>query len=105
MVPKLGTFRKVDQKYLESFEVWCWRRMEKISWTDHVRNEEILYRINKGRNILHTITRRKADWIGHVLSKNCLLKHFIEGKTEGGIEVTRGQGRRHKQLLDDFRET
>ena len=33
-------FRVADQKYLESFEMWCWRRMEKISWTDHVRNEE-----------------------------------------------------------------
>jgi hypothetical protein len=32
------TLRAVDQKYLESFEIWCWRRMEKISWTDHVRN-------------------------------------------------------------------
>jgi hypothetical protein len=36
------TLRAADQKYLESFEVWCWRRMEKISWTDHVRNEEVL---------------------------------------------------------------
>jgi hypothetical protein len=36
-----STFRKVDQKYLESFEMWCWRRMEKFSWTDRVRNEEV----------------------------------------------------------------
>jgi len=35
------TLRTADQKYLESFEMWCWRRM-KISWTDHVRNEEVL---------------------------------------------------------------
>ena len=38
------TIRAVDQKHLESFEMWCWRRMEKISWTDHVRNEEVLLR-------------------------------------------------------------
>jgi len=37
-----STLRAVEQKYLESFEMWCWRRMEKISWTDHVRNEEVL---------------------------------------------------------------
>jgi hypothetical protein len=37
------TLQKVDQKYLESFEVWCWRRMEKISWIDVVRNEEVLH--------------------------------------------------------------
>jgi hypothetical protein len=33
------TLRAVDQKHLESFEIWCWRRMEKISLTNHVRNE------------------------------------------------------------------
>jgi hypothetical protein len=67
------TLRKVDQKYLESFEMWCWRRMEKIIWTDRVRNEEILHRV-KERNILHKIKRRKANWIGHSLRRNCLLK-------------------------------
>jgi len=37
---EIWMLRAVDQKHLESFEMWCWRRMEKISWTDHVRNEE-----------------------------------------------------------------
>jgi len=39
------TLRAVDKKHLESFEMWCCRRMEKISWTDHVRNEEVLLRV------------------------------------------------------------
>jgi len=39
------TLQAVDQKHLESFEMWCWRRMEKISWTEHVRNEEVLLRV------------------------------------------------------------
>jgi hypothetical protein len=39
------TLRKVDQKYLESLDIWCWRRMEKINWTDRVRNEEVLHRV------------------------------------------------------------
>jgi hypothetical protein len=51
------TFRKVDQKYLESFEMWFWRRMEKISWTDRVRHEEVLRRVKEERNIVHTIKR------------------------------------------------
>ena len=71
------TIRAVDQKHLESFEMWCWRRMEKISLTDHVRNEE------KQRNILHEINQRKANWIGHVLRRNCLLQRVIEGKIKG----------------------
>jgi hypothetical protein len=37
--------RAVDRKHLGSFEMWCWRRMEKISWIDHVRNEEALLRV------------------------------------------------------------
>jgi hypothetical protein len=85
--------RSVDQKYLESFEVWCWRRMEKISWTDHVRNEEVLLRVKEQRNILHEIRKRKANWIGHILRKNCLLQRVTEGKIQGGIEVTGRQGR------------
>jgi hypothetical protein len=55
------TLRKVGQKYLEGFEMWCWRRMEKTSWTDRVRNEEVLHRVKEERNIVHTIKRRKAN--------------------------------------------
>ena len=58
------TLLAVDQKHLESFEMWCWRRIEKIIWTDHVRNEEVLLRVNEQRNILHEIRKRKANWIG-----------------------------------------
>jgi hypothetical protein len=82
------TIRNVDQTYLESFEMWCWRRMEKISWTDRVGNEEVSHRVKEERNTLHTIKRRKATWIGHILHKNCLLEHVIEGKLEGRIEMT-----------------
>ena len=97
------TLRVTDQKYLESFEMWCWR-MEKISWTDHVRNEEVLLRVNKHRNILHEIKKRKAHWIGHILRRNCLLKQVIEGKKKGEMEVTRRRGRRRKKLLDDLKD-
>ena len=68
------TLRAADQKYLESFEVLCWRRMEKISWTDHVRNEEVLLRLNEEIIILHEIRKRKANWIGHILRRYCVLK-------------------------------
>jgi hypothetical protein len=63
---EMWTLRKVDQKYLESFEIWCWRRMEKISWTDRVRNEEVSYRVEEERNIVHTIKR--LDW-SHLAQK------------------------------------
>ena len=98
------TLRAVDKKHLESFEMWCWRRMEKIIWTDHVRNEEVLLQVNEQRNILYAIRKRKANWIGHILRRNCLLKQDIEGKIQGEIEVTRRQGRRSKKLLDDLKD-
>jgi hypothetical protein len=81
------TLRKMDQKYLECFEMWCWRRMETISWTDRVRNE-VLHRVKEEMYILLTIKRRKANWIGHILRRNCLLKHVIEGKLEERTEMT-----------------
>jgi hypothetical protein len=61
-------------------------------------------RVKEERNIVHTIKRRKANWIGHILSGNCLLKHVIEGKLEGRIEMPGRRGRRRKQLLDDLKE-
>jgi hypothetical protein len=98
------TLRAVDQKHLESFEMWCWRMMEKISWTDHVRNEDVLFRVREQRNILHEIRKRKANWIGHVLRRNCLLQRVTEGTIQGRIEVTGRQGRTRRKLLDDLKE-
>jgi hypothetical protein len=84
--------------------MWCWRRMQKIRWADRVRNAVVLHRIKEKRNILNTIKRSKANWIGHILRRNCLPEQVIEGKLEGRIEMTGRRGRRRKQLLDDLKE-
>jgi hypothetical protein len=55
-------------------------------------------------NILQEISKRKANWIGHILCRNCLLQ-VIEGKIKEGIEVTGRLGRRHRKLLDDLNES
>jgi hypothetical protein len=73
------------QRHLESFEILCWTKMEKISWTDHVRNEAVLLRVKEQRNILHEISKRKANWICHILRGNCFLRQVIKGKIKGGI--------------------
>ena len=78
--------------------------MEKISWTDHVRNKDVLLRVKEQRNILHEISKRKANWFGHTLRRNCLLQRVTERKIQGGIEVTGRQGRRRRKLLDDLKE-
>jgi len=78
--------------------------MEKISWTDHLRNEGVLLRVKEQRNIVHDISKRKANWIGYILRRKCLLEQIIEGKTKGGIEVRGRRGRRRRKLLDDRKE-
>ena len=96
--------KMIYQKYLESFEMRCCRRVEKISWTDRVRNDEVLRRAKEQRNILYAIKRGMANCIGHIWFRNCLLKHVIEWKVQGRIEVKGRRGRRRKQLPDDLVE-
>ena len=61
-------------------------------------------RASEEGNIVHTTKRRKANRIGHILRRNCLLKYVIEGTVEGRIEVTRRRGRRRDHLLDDLQK-
>ena len=79
--------------------------MEKISWIDPVRKEEVLQRVTEHRIILHTVIRGESEWTCSILRRNCPLKHVIEGKMEGRIKVTGRRGGKRKQLLDDFKET
>ena len=75
--------RNLDQKYVESFEMWCWRRMEKIIWTDRVRNEEVLHKSQEERNILYRILRRLtrlvACGVGTVFYNTILKERYWEG--------------------------
>jgi hypothetical protein len=66
-------------------------------------DENVLHLVQDERNVLQAIKRRKDNWIGHILHRNCFLKHVIEEKTEG-VEVTGRRGIRQKQLPDDLKE-
>ena len=61
-------------------------------------------RVREQKNILHEMSKRKANWVGHILRRNCLLQQFIEGKIKGGIEVTGKRERRRRKLLNDHKE-
>ena len=73
--------------------------MEKISWRDKVRNEEVLKRVGEKRRILQVIRNRKRNWIGHWLMRDCLLMDALEGMMSG----KRGRGRRRYQMVDNIR--
>jgi hypothetical protein len=71
---------KLERKYLENFEMWCWRKMEKIKWSEKVTNEQFLERIVEKRTLINNILHRKANLIGHILRRNCLLHDATEGQ-------------------------
>jgi hypothetical protein len=75
--------------------------MERINWTDRVRNQEVLQSGKEKKNNLQTIKKQEGQCGGHILRRNCLLKRVIEGKIEGKIEVTCRRGTRRKQIPDD----
>ena len=64
----------------------------------------MLLKVNEQRNILREIRKRKANWIGHIIRRNCLLQQVIEGKIKGQTGVTRRRERRRKKLLDDLKD-
>lgn len=76
------TLQKVDHIRTESFEMWCWRELEKMKLTNGVEIGEVLYRVKEKQIILHTVKRRKVKWIGYTLRWYYFLKYIFEGKLE-----------------------
>ena len=93
------TIKAADKKHLEAFEMWIWKRMLKISWRDHMTNEEVLRMVEEERTLITTIRRRQKTWIGHIFIGNGLLKDIMEGK----FERRRPRGRKRKSMLDDLK--
>ena len=79
--------------------MFYWRIMEKIKWSEKVTNEQVIDRIGEKRTLLNNIGRRKVNWIGHNLRRNCLLRDA----TEGQMTEVKGVGSITTQLLDDIR--
>jgi hypothetical protein len=67
----------LDQKYFGSFETLCWKK-DGEDQLDRSCENEVLRRGKEESNILLTVQRRKANWIGHILCGDWLLKHVIE---------------------------
>ena len=63
------TLRRNEQKRLEAIEMWIWRRMEYVKWTDKIKNAVVLERVGKGRIMLELIKKRKRNWLGHWLRR------------------------------------
>ena len=78
--------------------MWSWRRTEKVKWPEKVTNEEVLEHVGEKMTLLNNIPCRGANWIGHILRRNC----FFHDTSERKMTEVKGVGRRI-QLLDDVR--
>ncbi|CAG9839537.1 unnamed protein product [Diabrotica balteata] len=96
------TVNKDMCRKLKAFDMWLYRRILKIPWTDRVTNEEVLRRMNKDREVLTTIKSRKLQFFGHIIrneSRYALLQATLQGKIFG----KRGPGRRRTSWLKNLR--
>src|SRR5579864_6437532 len=85
---------------LNAFEMWVWRRMEKVSWQDKKTNEEVLAAVGEERCFVQAIVKRKKNWIGHVVRGNILLKLVVEGR----MAWKKPRGRTRVGMIDDSKE-
>ena len=92
------TLRKEEIRRLDAFEMWLWRKMEKISWTEKKTNDEVLQIVEESRQIVDTVMERKKKWIGHVLRGDGLMKEVIEGRMLG----KRTRGRKRIGMLEEL---
>lgn len=75
------TIGEADKKKIEAFEMWCYRRMLKIKWTDKIKNEEVLSQIAEERNLWKTIQKRRDRFVGHLLRHDSLVRDVLEAET------------------------
>ena len=96
------TLTDATSKRLEAFEMWCYRRMLRISYTYHVTNNTVIQRMQKELEIVHSVKVRKMAYLGHVMrnDKYQLIQLILQGK----IDSRRGQGRRRTSWLKNIRQ-
>ena len=93
------TLSKDSENRINAFEMWVFRRIERIKWTDKITNEEVCRRLNVEKTLLTDIKTRKLNYFGHVKRHNTIKKDILEAKLEG----KRAQGRQRRRWEDDVK--
>ena len=96
------TSGKEEKRRLEALEMWCYRRMEKISWRDRVTNEDVLRRVQENRSLWRNIQKRRVTLIGHILRHNNFIKGILEGIVEGRTRRGRPRLSYIGQIISDI---
>ena len=92
--------KKKDKKRINSFELWCYRQVLRISWIEKKMNEEVLRRNNCKDRLLGTLNRRKLKFIGHVMRSKSLEKNLMTGM----VIENRGRGKPKTRLSDNIKD-
>ena len=96
---EVRTLLQNEQKRLEAFQMWTWRKMERCKMDRQNKNNAVvLERVGEGRIMVELIKKRKRNWLGHWLRRNCLLKDALEGMVNG----KKVRGRRIYQMIDNL---
>jgi len=88
--------KQEQRENIEAFEMWCYRRALRISYVEHVSNDEVLSRMNQSRKLLNRVKSRKLKYFGHVVRHPSMEKDIMLGPMPG----TRRQGGQRRQWLD-----
>ncbi|KAG1672188.1 Nuclear receptor subfamily 2 group E member 1 [Nymphon striatum] len=94
------TIRVDERSKLEAFEMWVWRNMLKIKWSDKISNEDVLKLVDEERAMMGTIHKRQRKWIGHILRSENMLRDVMEGHVMG----RRQRGRQRIKMLDGMKD-
>ena len=92
------TWNAALSRKINAFEMWCYRRILKISWIDKITNVEVLRRVKTDLHFLTKMRQRKMEYAGHVMRGSQLS--ILEGKIHG----KRGRGRPRRTWMDDIIE-
>ena len=98
-VAETWTLRRSEEKRLGIFEMWIWRKMKCVKWTEKIRNKAMLERVVEGRIMLNFMMKGKRNWLGHWLRRNCLLTDVLERMVNG----RKVRGRRRYQIIDNIK--
>ena len=97
---EVWTVSREMEERLEAMEMWCWRRMLRVSWVERRSNASILEAIGSGRELMAALRKRQMGFLGHVMREDGLENLAMTGRIAG----SRGRGRPRKKYLDRMKE-
>ena len=96
------TLKKAERRRIDAFELWCWRRLLRVPWTERTSNQSILKGINPGVSLEGMMLKLKLQYFGYLMRRvDCLEKTLMLG----GIGGRRRRGRQRMRWLDGITDS